>query len=63
MWDEEGMEALADTGHPCGSFGSDLNSIVSPKLYEMIDLSNLQEISNRVCINIFITSGLLSLFF
>jgi len=53
MWDEEGMEALADTGHPCGSFGSDLNSIVSPKLYEMIDLSNLQEISNRVCINIF----------
>ncbi|XDV44830.1 hypothetical protein PO909_013066 [Leuciscus waleckii] len=60
MWDEEGMEALADSGHPCGSFDSDLNSMVSPKLYEMIDLSNLQERSNIIFINIFIISGLLS---
>lgn len=60
MWDEEGMEALADSGHPCGSFDSDLNSMVSPKLYELIDLSNLQERSNRFFINIFIISGLLS---
>lgn len=29
MWDEEGMEALGGSGHPCGSFDSDLNSIVS----------------------------------
>lgn len=29
MWDEEGMEALGGSGHPCGSFCSDLNSMVS----------------------------------
>lgn len=63
MWDEEGMEALADSGHPCGSFDSDLNSMVSPKLYEMIDPSNLQERSNRIFINIFINSGLSFFFF
>jgi len=31
MWDEEGMEALGGSEHPCGSFVSDLNSMVSPK--------------------------------
>ncbi|TRY64760.1 hypothetical protein DNTS_017807 [Danionella cerebrum] len=27
MWDEEGMEALGDSGLPCGSFDSDLRSM------------------------------------
>lgn len=43
MWDEEGMEALGGSGHLCGSFGSDLNSMVSPKPYEMINLSNFRK--------------------
>lgn len=29
MWDEEGLEGLGGSGHPCASFDSDLNSIVS----------------------------------
>ncbi|XP_051530649.1 serine-rich coiled-coil domain-containing protein 2-like [Myxocyprinus asiaticus] len=27
MWDKEGLEALGGSGHPCGSYDSDLNSI------------------------------------
>ena len=30
MWDEEGLEPLGSaTSHPCGSYDSDLNSLVS----------------------------------
>ncbi|XP_077062029.1 serine-rich coiled-coil domain-containing protein 2 isoform X3 [Siphateles boraxobius] len=43
MWDEEGMEALADSGHPCGSFGSDLNSMDILKNLENVESCDLED--------------------
>ncbi|KAL1264083.1 hypothetical protein QQF64_004438, partial [Cirrhinus molitorella] len=43
MWDEEGMEALADSGHPCGSFDSDLNSMDILNNLENVESCDLEE--------------------
>ncbi|XP_051769556.1 serine-rich coiled-coil domain-containing protein 2 isoform X2 [Ctenopharyngodon idella] len=43
MWDEEGMEALGGSGHPCGSFGSDLNSMDILNNLENVESCDLEE--------------------
>uniref|UniRef100_A0A673KL79 Serine-rich coiled-coil domain-containing protein 2-like n=1 Tax=Sinocyclocheilus rhinocerous TaxID=307959 RepID=A0A673KL79_9TELE len=43
MWDEEGMEALGDSGHPCGSFDSDLNSMDILNNLENVESCDLEE--------------------
>lgn len=43
MWDEEGLEALAGSGHPCGSFDSDLNSIDILNNLENVESCDLAE--------------------
>ncbi|XP_056627187.1 serine-rich coiled-coil domain-containing protein 2 isoform X3 [Triplophysa dalaica] len=43
MWDEEGMEALGGSGHPCGSFDSDLNSIDILNDLENVESCDLEE--------------------
>ncbi|XP_021335946.1 serine-rich coiled-coil domain-containing protein 2 isoform X1 [Danio rerio] len=43
MWDEEGMEALGGSGHPCGSFGSDLNSMDILNKLENVESCDLED--------------------
>uniref|UniRef100_A0A9J7ZWH4 Coiled-coil serine-rich protein 2b n=1 Tax=Cyprinus carpio carpio TaxID=630221 RepID=A0A9J7ZWH4_CYPCA len=43
MWDEEGMEALGGSGHPCGSFDSDLNSMDILDNLENVESCDLEE--------------------
>ncbi|XP_016323926.1 serine-rich coiled-coil domain-containing protein 2-like isoform X1 [Sinocyclocheilus anshuiensis] len=43
MWDEEGMEALGGSGHPCGSFDSDLNSMDILNNLENVESCDLEE--------------------
>uniref|UniRef100_A0A671LNH3 Coiled-coil serine-rich protein 2b n=1 Tax=Sinocyclocheilus anshuiensis TaxID=1608454 RepID=A0A671LNH3_9TELE len=43
MWDEEGMEALGSSGHPCGSFDSDLNSMDILDNLENVESCDLEE--------------------
>ncbi|XP_058650178.1 serine-rich coiled-coil domain-containing protein 2 isoform X6 [Onychostoma macrolepis] len=43
MWDEEGMEALGGSGHPCGSFASDLNSMDILDNLENVESCDLEE--------------------
>ncbi|XP_052466759.1 LOW QUALITY PROTEIN: serine-rich coiled-coil domain-containing protein 2 [Carassius gibelio] len=43
MWDEEGMEALGSSGHLCGSFGSDLNSMDILNNLENVESCDLEE--------------------
>ncbi|XP_043109780.1 serine-rich coiled-coil domain-containing protein 2 isoform X2 [Puntigrus tetrazona] len=43
MWDEEGMEALGGSGHPCGSFDSDLNSMAILDNLENVESCDLEE--------------------
>ncbi|XP_059386600.1 serine-rich coiled-coil domain-containing protein 2-like isoform X2 [Carassius carassius] len=43
MWDEEGMEALGGSGHLCGSFGSDLNSMDILNNLENVESCDLEE--------------------
>ncbi|KAI7796547.1 putative serine-rich coiled-coil domain-containing protein 2-like [Triplophysa rosa] len=47
MWDEEGMEALGGSGHPCGSFDSDLNSIVNTDKLSLHECSETGGFSNQ----------------
>ncbi|XP_016378431.1 serine-rich coiled-coil domain-containing protein 2-like [Sinocyclocheilus rhinocerous] len=43
MWDEVGMEALGGSGHPCGSFDSDLNSMDILNNLENVESCDLEE--------------------
>ncbi|XP_026133309.1 serine-rich coiled-coil domain-containing protein 2 isoform X2 [Carassius auratus] len=43
MWDEEGMEALGGSEHPCGSFDSDLNSMDILDNLDNVESCDLEE--------------------